>query len=556
MPSIGAHSNSDEIKRVGTPINFTQHQAEEYIKCKTDFMYFIKNYVKIVDVDRGLVQFSPYEYQEELLDKIHNHRFNIAMMCRQSGKTTTVVSYILYYTLFNSDKNVTICAHKEKMAEKILEKVQTAYKHIPKWMQQGVVRISKSELKMENRSTVTASPTSKDGPRGTSNNLLILDEFAFVQESEAEAFWSSVYPTISASSKSKVVIISTPNGMNKFYRLWKDSERGINNFVRTLITYERVPKYDKVWIKDNKSMMEPSEWAREFECSFSGSTPNLVNIEILESMEMRSAISISDGLYIWEMPKENHRYLITVDPSNFIIRDKNIRDYSAFMVFDVTTLPYKVVVKYMSKNISASDFPSLLYKVGKQYWFAAILTECSNNYGIGLTLHDMDYPNMLMCRMANNSRTVGQELGMNFSSARSTFGVVMSAKVKQEGCIKIKDIIENRQLVFWDDEIVKQFVTFIPKKNSWGAQAGSHDDLISCLIVFAWIVDQDFFKEYTELDLDQIAAKANEENIDNMLRPVGFVDLGTTCDYFEDDGFVWNTVKDFDDNNNWFLQGF
>ena len=253
------------LKKANVPIEFTQDQVEEFIKCKEDPVYFAKNYIKIISLDEGLVPFELYPFQEKLISNFHSHRFNICKMPRQSGKSTTVVSYLLHYVVFNDNVNVGILANKASTAKDLLGRLQKSYENLPKWMQQGVQVWNKASLELENGSKIIAASTSASAVRGMSFNIIFLDEFAFIPNHIADEFFSSVYPTISSGKTTKVVIVSTPKGMNHFYRLWHDAERNRNQYVPTEVHWSEVPGRDAKWKEQTIANTSEQQFQQEFE---------------------------------------------------------------------------------------------------------------------------------------------------------------------------------------------------------------------------------------------------------------------------------------------------
>ena len=263
------------LKKANTPIQFSQDQIVEFVKCKSDPVYFAKAYVQIVTLDHGLQPFRPYDFQEKLIKNFHNNRFNICKMPRQTGKSTTVVSYLLHYAIFNDNVNIAILANKASTARDLLNRLQTAYENLPKWLQQGILAWNKGSMELENGSKILAASTSASAVRGGSYNIIFLDEFAFVQNHLADDFFASVYPTISSGQSTKVIIVSTPHGMNHFYRLWHDAERSKNEYVPTEVHWSEVPGRDSKWKEQTIANTSEQQFKIEFEC-LSGET--LINI--------------------------------------------------------------------------------------------------------------------------------------------------------------------------------------------------------------------------------------------------------------------------------------
>ena len=245
--SDNVYLGNPNLKKANTPIEFTEEQIIEFVQCQRDPVYFANKYVKIVSLDEGLVPFTPYRFQEKLINNFHENRFNICKMPRQTGKSTTVVSYLLHYAIFNDSVNIGILANKAATARELLGRLQTAYENLPKWMQQGIMVWNKGSLELENGSKILAASTSASAVRGMSFNILFLDEFAFVPNHIADSFFASVYPTITSGKNTKVIIVSTPHGMNHFYRMWNDAEKGRNEYIPTDVHWSEVPGRDEAW---------------------------------------------------------------------------------------------------------------------------------------------------------------------------------------------------------------------------------------------------------------------------------------------------------------------
>ena len=361
------------LKKANVPIEFTQEQIEEFIKCKNDPVYFAKNYIKIISLDEGLVPFDIYPFQEKLVNNFHNHRFNICKMPRQSGKSTTVVSYLLHYVVFNDNVNVGILANKASTAKDLLGRLQKSYENLPKWMQQGVQVWNKASLELENGSKIIAASTSASAVRGMSFNIIFLDEFAFIPNHIADEFFSSVYPTISSGKTTKVVIVSTPKGMNHFYRLWHDAERNRNEYVPTEVHWSEVPGRDAKWKEQTIANTSEQQFQQEFECDFLGSSDTLISSAKLRSLVFESPIKRNKGLDIYSNPVPERNYFITVDVSR-----GTENDYSAFIVFDITEFPWRIVGKYRNNQIKPMLFPNIIYDVAKAYNQAYVLVEVND----------------------------------------------------------------------------------------------------------------------------------------------------------------------------------
>jgi len=536
--SDAVYLGNPNLKKANTPINFTKKQIQEFIKCKDDPVYFTKNHIKIVSLDEGLVPFKMWDFQEKLISNFHENRFNIAKLPRQTGKSTTVISYLLHYALFNDNVKIAILANKAETSRELLSRLQLAYENLPKWMQMGIVAWNKGSMELENGSKIIAASTSSSAVRGNSFNIIFLDEFAFIPNHISEQFFSSVYPTISSGKTTKVIIISTPQGMNMFYKLWHDAERGKNGYVPLEVHWSQVPGRDQAWKEETIRNTSERQFTQEFECEFLGSVDTLISASKLRSMVYEDPVQDNGkGLKVYEKVQEDKDYIITVDVS----RGTN-NDYSAFVVFDITSLPWRVVAKYRNNEIKPILFPSIIDQVAKNYNKAYILIEV-NDIGeqVGNILHyDLEYPNVLMCAMRGRA---GQIVGQGFSGAKSQLGLKMSKVTKKVGCSNLKTLIEDDKLLIPDYEIISELTTFIQKNQSFEADEGHHDDLVMCLVLFAWLAVQPYFREMTDNDVRKRIYEEQANQIEQDMSPFGFI-----VDGFEDEetkfvdeyGDVWH----------------
>ena len=534
------------LKKANTPHEFTEEQIIEFVKCKEDPVYFAKKYIKIVSLDEGLTQFHPYDFQEKLIKNFHENRFNICKMPRQTGKSTTSVSYLLHYAVFNDSTNIGILANKAATARDLLSRLQTAYENLPKWMQQGIISWNKGSLELENGSKILAASTSASAVRGMSFNILFLDEFAFVPNHIAESFFASVYPTITSGKNTKVIMVSTPHGMNHFYRYWHDAERGKNEYVPTDVHWSEVPGRDDVWKEQTIANTSEQQFKVEFECEFLGSINTLIAPSILRNMVYDVPITKNAGLDIYEKPEKDHNYIATVDVARGLGND-----YSAFIVFDVTQFPYKVVAKYRNNEIKPMLFPNVILDVAKGYNNAYLLVEV-NDIGdqvASILQYDLEYENILMASMRGRN---GQIVGQGFSGKKTQLGVRTTASVKKLGCSNLKTLIEDHKLITCDYEIISELTTFAQTHNSFEAEEGCNDDLAMCLVLFAWLVQQEYFKEMTDNDIRKRIYEEQKNQIEQDMAPFGFIETGLEDSQFLDkDGEVWHTDEYGDRSYMW-----
>ena len=543
-----SYLGNPNLKKVNQPKEWTQKEIEEYQKCMEDPLYFIQTYIKIVSLDEGLVPFKPYNFQKDMIGTFHNNRFTICKLPRQSGKSTTMIAYLLHYALFNPNTNIAILANKAATSRDLLGRLQLAYENLPKWLQQGVMSWNKGSLELENGSKILAASTSASTVRGSSFNIIFLDEFAYVPATVSEQFFSSVYPTISSGKSTKVIIVSTPHGMNMFYKIWNDAQYKRNSYVPIEVHWTEVPGRDEKWKKETIANTSEQQFATEFECEFLGSTNTLINASKLRMMSYKEPIVKHEGLNVYENPIKDHNYIITADVAR---GTKN--DASAFVVFDVTSIPYKVVASFKDNEIKPLLFPHKIHHVAKAYNNAYVLVEV-NDIGeqVSNNLHfDLEYDNIIMCYMRGRA---GQIMGGGFSGGKASLGVRTTKAVKKVGCSNMKQLIESDKLLVDDFDIINELSTYIVHGNQFQAEEGSNDDLVMCLVLFSWATDQRYFKELTDQDVRKRMYADNQDRIEQDMTPFGFIvdgnndEIGETIDEY---GTRWSPVTIRDKDTDW-----
>ena len=535
MATEHQYLGNPNLKKANVAQSFTPSQVKEFVKCSQDPVYFIKKYIRIVSLDKGLIPFDLYDFQEDMVNKFNDNRFNIAKLPRQSGKSTVVTSYLLWYVIFNDNVNVAILANKAATAREMLQRLQLSYENLPKWMQQGINQWNRGSLELENGSKIMAASTSASAVRGMSFNIIFLDEFAFIPNHIADQFFSSVYPTISSGKSTKVIIISTPHGMNMFYKLWHDAERGKNEYTTTEVHWSQVPGRDDVWKEQTIANTSEEQFRVEFECEFLGSVDTLISASKLRTMTYEDPLTSNQGLDVYIKPEEGHQYTITVDVARGVTKD-----YSAFTVIDTSTIPYQLVAKYRNNTIKPLLFPNIIHQVACAYNHAYVLVEV-NDIGaqIGDILQfDLEYDNLLMSAMRGRA---GQVIGQGFSGTKVQLGVKMSTTVKKQGCSNLKQLLEDDKLLLNDYDIISELTTFIQKGQAWEAEDGCNDDLAMCLVIFSWLATSDYFKELHDSDVRARMYKEQREGIEQDMAPFGFVDDGLGDETEVIDGEVWQT---------------
>ena len=515
--SDNVYLGNPNLKRANVQIEFTPDQIQEYARCMGDPAYFIESYIKIVSIDEGLVPFNLYPFQRDMVTTFHTNRFSICKLPRQSGKSTTIIAYLLHYCLFNPTVNVAILANKAAVARDLLGRLQLAYEHLPKWLQQGVMTWNKGSLELENGSKILASATSSSAVRGGSYNIIFLDEFAYVPNNIAEQFFSSVYPTISSGKTSKVMMVSTPHGMNMFYKMWNDAEHGRNSYIPIEVHWSEVPGRDKKWQEETIKNTSEQQFNVEFECEFLGSVNTLIHPTKLKALSHREPIRSNAGLKVYENPHPEHAYVLIADVS------RGIRsDFSAFVVMDVSEIPYRQVAVYRDNEIKPMNFPQIIHRVSNAYNLAHTLIEINDIGGqvADALQFDLEYDNMIMTTMHGRN---GQVAGGGFSGKKAQLGVRTTKALKKVGCSNFKTMLESDKILVQDFDTIVELSSFVSRGQSWEGEEGSTDDLAMCLVLFGWLSDQTYFKELTDMDIRQQLWKEKENLVEQDMAPFGFV---------------------------------
>jgi len=532
-----SYNGNPNLKRSGVAVNWTPDIVAEYARCSQDVIYFVEKYMKIINVDRGLINFDPYDYQREMLKSMTDERYTIIATARQAGKSTVTVAFILWYILFNSDKTVALLANKGETAREILGKVQLAYQHLPKWLQQGVTEWNKGSFELENNSRVIAAATSSDNIRGYAINLIFIDEAAFIEN--WDEFFTSVYPTISSGTSTKLILVSTPNGLNHFYHIWTNAQLGKNSYKPIMVHWSAVPGRDEAWKQATLAAMnfDIQKFSQEYEVEFQGSSGTLIAGWRLKQLQAEIPFHQKDGLTVYENSVKGNTYVCIVDVS----RGKGL-DYSAFSVIDVSRMPYKQVCAYRNNLVAPIDYAEVVYRIAKSYNTAAILVEV-NDLGeqISTSLHyDFEYENLLFTESAGRS---GKKISSGFGNNVDK-GIRTTKTVKSVGCSILKLLIEQGQLVINDKDTISELSTFSKKGVSYEAESGNHDDMVMGLVLFAWLSDQSYFKDITDINTLARLREKTDEEISAELLPFGFVE----------DGREDESVIDLTPRGNWFFQ--
>lgn len=508
------------LKKAGSRVEWTPELIEEFNKCKNDIIYFSEKYIKIV-TGEGLVPITLRDYQKELILSMQNNRATYALQCRQSGKTEAMRCFALHYIIFNEQKTVALLANRGATANEILGKIQTAYRHLPWWLQQGVSEWNKGSMVLENGSRILAEATSSSNIRGYTIQCLMLDEFAFIED--FDDFYASVIPTITAGKDSKIICCTTPNGLNHAYKFWNDAQEGKNDFNTIFVPWYIVPGRDVAWKEEILRLNggDLQKFAQEFECEFLGSSATLIEGSTLKRLveNQKEPIAQDINMRQYEEPEENHRYVIVADTSE----GKGL-DYSAAHVIDITKMPYKQVYTFRSNQQTPADYARYLFNMSKLYNDSMVMLEINGVGGIvaEILFNEYEFENMIYTEHGGREgRRITSGFGKNVDR-----GLRMTPKVKQIGCSLLKLLIEKDELEIIDQNTVYEFSRFSKKNDTYKAEQGATDDLVMPLVAFAWLTDQQYFKELTDINTVLNLRELTNEELEMQMLPFGFLNDG------------------------------
>ena len=535
-PSRETYLGNPNVKRDGVAEQWTQESLLEYKKCMDNPVYFAEEYVKVISLDEGLIPFKLYPYQQDMFERFNEHRFNIILACRQSGKSISVCAYLLWYALFYPEKTVAILANKASTAREMLSRITLMLENLPFFLQAGTKALNKGSLEFGNNSRIITAATTGSSIRGLSINLLYLDEFAFVEK--ASEFYTSTYPVVSAGKDTKVIVTSTANGIgNMFYKLWEGAIQEVNEFTPFRVDWWDVPGRDETWKQQTINNTSKLQFDQEFGNTFFGTGDTLINAETL--MELRAAQSLryieqGDGL-IYKEPEKDHEYIMCVD-----VGKGRGQDYSTFTLIDISVKPFEQVAVYRNNAISPLLFPSIIYKYATSYNQAYVVVE-SNDQGSMVAnglYHELEYDNV-HTESAVKANAIGQ---------------AMTRKVKRLGCSGLKDLLENNKLIIKDEQTILEISTFVGRGSSYEASEGNHDDLVMNLVMFGYFAQTQFFNDMTDINLKEMLFKQKMDEIEADIVPFGWVDDGSAYmkQLVDEENTKPDWYVDFDgDHTNW-----
>ena len=510
------------VKRDGVEQEWSPEEIKEYAKCMKNPSYFAKKYLKVISLDKGLVSFDLYPYQEQMFEHFNENRFSIVLACRQSGKSISSVAYLLWYAIFHPEKTIAVLANKGSTAQEMLGRVTLMLENLPFFLQPGCKALNKRSIEFSNNSRIIAAATSGSSIRGMSVNLLFLDEFAFV-ENDAE-FYTSTYPVVSSGDSTRVIITSTANGVgNIYHKIWEGAVQATNEYKPFRVDWWDVPGRDENWKQTTINNTSELQFQQEFGNTFHGTGNTLISPEVLLGLKAKDPVRITREVRIYKDPIEDHEYMMFVD-----VAKGRGQDYSTFNIIDISVQPFEQVAVFQDNKISPLLFPDIIYKYANLYNEAYAVIE-NNDQGTvvcnGL-YYDLEYENVFVESVVKSN----------------SIGVTMTRKVKRIGCSNIKDMIEQHKLIINDPETIIELSTFEAKGSSYQASSGNHDDLVMNLVLFGWFSTNTFFAELTDINMKSLLYSEKIRAMEEEIVPVGFFEDGREDKYEREGGVVWETV--------------
>lgn len=519
------YNGNSNVKRDGATTQYTQYEVDEYIKCRDNPAYFARKYCKVIHLDKGLVDFDLYPYQEKMFSHFANNRFSIVLACRQSGKSISSVAYLLHYAVFNATKTVAILANKGATSQEMLSRVTLMLENLPFFLQPGTKALNKRSIEFSNNSKIVAAATSGSSIRGMSVNLLYLDEFAFVED--AATFYTSTYPVVSSGKDTKVIITSTANGIgNMYHKLWEGAVQKTNEYIPFRVDWWDVPGRDDEWQAQTISNTSKLQFDQEFGNTFFGTGDTLIDGGTLMELRAINPIRHLEGgaLLVYKEVEKGHNYICVVDVAKGVGGD-----YSTFNIIDTSVTPFEQVCVYRNNKISPILFPNIIAKYALTYNKAYVIVE-NNDQGTivcnGL-YYELEY----------------EDLHVESAMKSNGLGVTMNKKVKRLGCSTIKDIIEGRKLKLNDQETIIEISTFVAKGQSYEASDGNHDDLMMNLVLFGYFTLGTQFSDLSDVNMKDLLFNQRMTEIENDMVPFGFVDDGLDEIYKEPEPDPWSLEK-------------
>lgn len=510
------------LKRANINIKWTQEMVDEWMHCRDDILYFAETYCAITHIDHGVIKVQLRDYQKDMLEIMAGNRLSVSKLSRQLGKTTVVAIFLAWFACFNKDKNIGILAHKGSMSAEVLDRTKQAIELLPDFLQPGIVEWNKNSIELDNGSAISAYAASPDAVRGNSFSLIYIDECAFIPNFNDA--WLAIQPVITSGRHSKIIITTTPNGMNHFYDIWtasieKNSNgKSKNGFVPYEAQWDSVKSrlyndddiFDDGWEFSSNAIGGSSieQFRQEHIGVFAGGTGTLISGMKLAILRDSPQINVGDStFYKYKEPDPTRKYIATLDSA-----EGRGQDYHCMNIIDVTDEQWEQVAVLHSNSISHLILPDIILKHLIDYNEAPIYIELnSTGVSIAKTLYsDLEYEGVICDSFI--------DLGMK-----------QTKRTKAVGCSTLKDLVEKDKLKLNHKATILELRVFIEKGVSWAAEEGFHDDCVMSLVIFGWLSTQQKFAEFIDKDEHRLASDIFRQELEDMnddYAPVVIIDSG------------------------------
>ena len=515
-------ANTDLVKKPYSKEKFTSTQLQELARCTVDPKYFIKNFCYIQHPTKGRLKFELYGYQDRLVDVYHNYRYSIAMLPRQTGKSTCAAAYLLWYAMFKPDSVILIAAHKYSGAQEIMQRVRYMYEMCPDHIRAGATAYNKGSLEFDNGSRIVAQATTENTGRGMSITLVYLDEFAFVPPRVASEFWTSISPTLSTGGK--CFITSTPSQDNdQFAQIWKqanktqdeygnETEVGINGFKSILVDWREHPDRDEKWAAEEQGKIGEERFRREHGCEFITADETLINSLKLNIMESREPWKRTGQVRWYKNVDRTKTYIAGLDPSLGTGGDN-----AAIQIFELPNM--KQVAEWKHNKTTVTEqiriLKGMLQQIKDEAPEAEIYWSVENNT-LGeaalVVIEEMGEENIPGTFL---SQPKGNNLGRRYRK-----GFTTTNKSKLSACSKLKTWVESERIEIASSALLRELKTFVARGSGFAAKDGETDDLVMALLLVVRITQE--VAQYDEVTYNELRDTFSDE--DDMA-PMPFVFL-------------------------------
>ncbi len=500
------------IKKPYQKEKFTNEQFQELARCAVDPEYFMLEHCYIQHPTKGRMKFALYPYQKRLVEVYHQNRYSIAMLPRQTGKSTCAAGYLLWHAMFNPDQTILIAAHKYSGAQEIMQRIRFAYETLPNHIRAGVTAYNKGSLEFDNGSRIIAQATTENTGRGLSLSLVYLDEFAFVPPRIAKEFWTALSPTLSTGGK--CMITSTPNQDNdQFAQIWKAANKtidqygnetkvGVNGFKHILVDWTEHPDRDQEWADEEAAKIGEERFRREHGCEFISADETLISGLILPTLESKEVYKRTGQVRWYKNLQKGKTYIAGLDPSLGTGGDN-----AAIQVFELPGM--NQVAEWMHNKTPITEQIRILRQILKEieqevtdteiYWSVENNTLGEAALVVIAEMGEENIPGTLISQPKSSNR--GHRKGFTTTN-----------KSKLEACSRLKNWIETGKMVVNSEALLQELKTFIARGSSFAAKSSETDDLVMASVLVVRIAQQ--VAQYDEVTYEELKDSFDADGID------------------------------------------